>query len=280
VTVAIERDAAPTIGAADPDPGRAPGLRWMYALIVVALAALGAGASQITFFVHDLGHVTSVQSCLLDHGIRLSDPALQDVTGSSAHLGDFAGCANPYNRGQGVVMLIGIAATLALAWLLMLISGVAMRRRLRHRASARTGPLIEAARARFVHWCDLAGLTGRHRPFLLLARPGRLTDQAFTTALPFSRPTVVIPVGYVHLQQDQLDVVLLHELAHVRSRDLTWASATWWAGWLNLPGAARGDPAAAGQTVDDQHEFRAHASARGHPVARHADPAFGGAAPA
>jgi Zn-dependent protease with chaperone function len=207
----------------------------MYALIVVALAALGAGAAQVLFIVDDLGHASAVQDCLLDDGIRLGDPALTDVTGSTSRLAAFAACADPHNRSQALVMTTGVAAILALAWLLMLGSGWSMRRRLRHRASTRTGPLVDAVTARFEHWCDTSGLTGRHRPTLLIARPGRLTDQAFTTALPFARPTVVIPIGYAHLDPGQLDVVLLHELAHVRSRDLTWASATWWAGWLNLP---------------------------------------------
>ena len=217
------------------DTGRDSGLRWMYLLIVVALAGIGAGAAQILFYVHDLGHVTAVQACLLDHGIRLSDPASRSLAGGAAHLADFATCANRYNRRQGTVMVAGITSILVLAWALMILSGTVMRRRLRSGVTDQTGPKVANATARFDHWCDIAGLTDRHRPRLLLARPGRRTDQAFTTALPFGRPTVVIPVSYAYLDPAQLDLVVLHELAHVRARDLTWASATWWAGWLNLP---------------------------------------------
>ena len=222
-------------GAPGADTGRDPGLRWMYLLIVVALAGIGAGAAQILFYVHDLGHVTAVQACLLDHGIRLSDPASPSLAGGAAHVADFATCASRYNRRQGTVMVAGIASILALAWALMILSGTLMRRRLRSSATEQTGLKVATVTARFDHWCDIAGLTGRHRPRLLPARPGRRTDQAFTTALPFGRPTVVIPISYAYLDPAQLDLVVLHELAHVRARDLTWASATWWAGWLNLP---------------------------------------------
>jgi Zn-dependent protease with chaperone function len=203
----------------------------MYLLVVVALALIGAGGAQALFFGRDLGDLATAQACLLNHGIRLPDPNL-----SATMSRGFAGCAGPYGHAQALVMLTGAAAVPALAWLLMLGGGLTMRLRLRRRGGVGyDSAALRAATRRFEHWCDALGLSGHRRPRLLLGRPGRLTAQAYTTAVPLSRPVVVIPAGYAYLDTAQLDLVVLHELAHVRARDLTWASATWWAGWLSLP---------------------------------------------
>lgn len=147
-----------------------------------------------------------------------------------------AACATPYQITEGTVMAVGAVLVPLLAWLLMLGSGLTMRARLRRcGAVSYHSVALGAAQERFGYWCDEAGLTGRRRPALLLGRPGRLTRQAYCIAVPLSRPIVVIPAGYAYRDTEELDLVVLHELAHVRAGDIAWAAAAWWTGWLSLP---------------------------------------------
>ena len=203
---------------------------WMYLLVALALAAMGSGAVQALFVTRDLGSIASVLDCLAGHG-----GAVPTATLDAREPVDpaFVACAAPFNRRHGVAMLVGAGAGPAAAWLLMLGGGLAMRWRLRRRAPATAA--TAAATTRFEVWCDQAGLRGRRRPVLSFADVGGSTRQAFTTGLPFARAVVVIPVGYAYTAPAQFDAVVLHELAHVRARDLTWASSVWWAGWLSVP---------------------------------------------
>ncbi|MDN3357882.1 M48 family metalloprotease [Actinomadura sp. DC4] len=212
---------------------RSRNLWWMYLLVVFALAGMGAGAAQALFDTHNLGENSTVVTCLARHGLTNFD----GTSHVSAKVGaQFAACVDPFGRRHGVAMLIGAGVMLVAAWALMLGGGFGVRwslRRDRFTASPATEARAEAAVTRFNAWCAVWRLNGRRRPRLLLTASG--TRQAFTTGLPLARPLVVVPVSYVHTEPAMFDVAVLHELAHVRSRDLLWASWVWWAGWLNIP---------------------------------------------
>ncbi|WP_433206208.1 hypothetical protein ACQP00_39135 [Dactylosporangium sp. CS-047395] len=202
-----------------------PGLRWLYALVLLDLAGAGAGAGQALYTAYDLGHYADAANCLRSAGLALADPARR--------VGEFAACTGAYNRGQGLAMLTGAVAMPLLAGLLMVLGALVAARRAR--PTTVTGPAVAAVATRFASWCRVMGLDGPRGPLLVVARPGRHAQGAYTTALPWGRPRVVVPLGYSYVRQDELDLILLHELAHVRMRDITWAAATWWTGWLSVP---------------------------------------------
>jgi Zn-dependent protease with chaperone function len=204
-------------------------LWWVYLLVVLTLLGLGAGTAQAVFTIRDLGDYGSVRVCLDHHGFAMPPP--RSVV-TLPEMVQFAECMRDYNKRLGITVLAGAVAVPVAAWLLMLLGGLGIRLRLRRAA---TTDKVRAAADRFEAWCDRCGLTGRQRPRLLMAEPSRLSGQAFTTGFPLSRPLVVVPRGYAYDEQVKFDFVVLHELAHVRVRDLPWASAVWWAGWLSIP---------------------------------------------
>jgi len=87
--------------------------------------------------------------------------------------------------------------------------------------------------ARFRSLCGEAGLAGRRCPDLLVAG----VPEAFTTVLPGGRPLVVLPVKVALGCDDprRFDPVVLHELAHVRVRDVSLASAVRGISWITIP---------------------------------------------
>jgi hypothetical protein len=230
---------AASAGAIGVDTARArlvpapPRLWWMYLLVVFALAAAGAGAGQAVLVAYNLARFTTVDTCLAMHGISpaallQSAPSFQDVS-------QFTACSATVRQQQAVAMLIGAVAVPLAAWLLLVGGGLEMRRRLRRgRIEAAPSPAARAATERFEAWCDTWHLSGRRRPRLVLAAPGTGNVEAFTTSLPFTRPLIVIPLAYAYGEPAGFDVVTLHELAHVRSRDLVWASLVWWTGWVSV----------------------------------------------
>jgi Zn-dependent protease with chaperone function len=212
-------------------------LWWMYLLVVFALAGMGAGAAQALFDTHNLGGISNTVTCLARHGLTNFDGASQ----VSARTGSqYAACVDPFNRRHGMAMLIGAGLMLAAAWALMLGGGFGIRWSLRRgRTKSTLTPaaqdMAKVASDRFDAWCEVWRLSGRRRPRLLLTVPGTSIRQAFTTGLPLARPLVVVPMSYAYTEPTPFDVAVLHELAHIRSRDLLWASWVWWAGWLNIP---------------------------------------------
>lgn len=205
---------------------------WIYLLVTFALAGMGGGA-QALFDIHDLGRVAVTHRCLAEHGLASLNLRI-DVSDGAAE--QFRACTAAFNHRHSLVILVGAGLVLAVAWLLMLCGGLSVRWQLRRSHTDLTSTTAtRAAASRFEAWCDAWKLTGRGRPQLLLAAPGALTGQAFTTGFPLARPLVVVPLSYAYTDPALFDVVVLHELAHVRARDLLWTSVVWWAGWLSLP---------------------------------------------
>lgn len=205
-------------------------LWWVYLLVWVALAVIGAGAGQALFNTLDLGDIVRSQACLVRHGISVdgADPVTVDHSA-------YGQCMRDNLRVQGIAILGGAVALPAAAWLLMLLGGIGTRWRLRPGRMAGVPAVSHRLTERFAVLCDSQGLTGRHRPRLVLAPPGTGVTQAFTTGLPGMRPWVVVPLAYAYAEPEAFDAVAAHEVGHVRSGDVLWASAVWWAGWLAVP---------------------------------------------
>jgi hypothetical protein len=223
--------SGPPLGAAGLRPPRR--LWWMYLLVLLALAVTGGGAAQAWFGDRNARAIAASLACLRSHRV----PGLPStLAAATAVIRPFTECSAGLNHRWGLAMIAGAILVPGVAWILMICGGLAARWRFRRRRDG--PPLTSAARGaadRFGEWCDAWELTGHRRPSLRLAAPGRSAGQAFTTGVPFGRPLVVIPLSYAYIDVAAFDAVVVHELAHVRSRDLTWASSVWWAGWLGLP---------------------------------------------
>lgn len=210
--------------------GRPRRLWWVHLLVLLMLASAGAGAAQAFFEVNNLGDNAVALACLAGTGFTPGDSSVGWQT-TAVHLKDvLAACTADYTAQHGTAALVGALVLPAVALLLMLVGGFADRRRLHRREVA-----VAALAERFEVLCDSQGLVGRSRPRLVLAPPASGVRTAYTTGLPFRSPWVVVPSAYEHAPTTAFDVVVLHEFGHIRSRDLLWASAVWWTGWLLVP---------------------------------------------
>ncbi|RZU53838.1 Zn-dependent protease with chaperone function [Krasilnikovia cinnamomea] len=235
-TAAVPRPPATVTGSpAVPAPRR---LVSMYVLVAVALVLLGGGAAAAMRDAYSARHAAAAVRCLSEQGIdwtalrRLDSPWQR----SPEIRERIRTCVAPNARDQSLFMLAGGIALPLAAALLMLGGAVLVRWRLARGAVPPAGTAAAGwATERFAAWCDLLGLTGRRRPRLVLSAPYASGRQAFTTGLPFGAPRVVLPLGHAYLEPARFDVLVLHELAHVRSRDVSWAAAVWWTGWLSVP---------------------------------------------
>jgi Zn-dependent protease with chaperone function len=206
--------------------GRRPLPAWplagMYALVFTVLACVGVSAGQTLFFGGSAGSATAVG--------QISLCAIKFPSAASRHELDL--CTAGAYRFEGFLALRAAVVVLALAAGLSVIVPWADRWRV-----ARAGhlPDIPEATARFESLCRERGVAGRRRPRLLIAGPG--VRQAFTAALPGGRPLIVIPaaVAVAHGDPSRFDPVVLHEIAHVRARDVSWVSAVRWIAWLTVP---------------------------------------------
>jgi Zn-dependent protease with chaperone function len=196
----------------------------MYALLATAVGCVGASAGQL-FFAGDGTLSTPFEGaqnrCFLSYPIAI-------------HLQELDRCQEGSYRSQGLFVL-GCAASMLLimAALILVVPSLDRRRLARALQFTESQGIPAAATARFGSFCDQAGLTGRRRPRLVVAA----VPEAFTTALPGGLPLVVIPVQIV-LARDypsRFDPVVLHELAHVRARDVSLVSSVRGIAWITIP---------------------------------------------
>lgn len=214
--------------------GAEPGMRWLHLLVLLALVAVGVGAGDMVFVVHNLGHWGEVQACAALHDLPPDGGQVARLLGRSA---EYDRCAAAFEATRQAAQLAGGTAMLVLAGLVVFLDGLSVRLGLSRRGRRRPpdGDASTRIRQRFEFWCDELGLRGRARPRVVVAPVGAADAQAYTTAVPYGRAVVVVPVVHAYGRRDVLDLVVLHELAHVRAREVSWASATWWAGWLVVP---------------------------------------------
>jgi Zn-dependent protease with chaperone function len=215
--------------AVSPAAGRSPSLAGpllgMYVLLVTALACVGAAAGEL-FFTADrtlsLPFDKVLNRCLLRFPM------------TAGYLSGLDRCTAGIYRSQGMFVLGAAAAVPVItAGLIFAVPWVDRRRLARVERFTDIPGVTAAVTARFEALCGQAGLTGRRRPQLLVAG----VREAFTTALPGGFPLVVVPVQ-VALANDDLsrfDTVVLHELAHVRARDVSLVSAVRGIAWITVP---------------------------------------------
>ncbi|HST84112.1 MAG TPA: M48 family metalloprotease, partial [Kineosporiaceae bacterium] len=205
--------------------------RRMYLMVLLALIGSGLGAGHAVGYALGTDREFDLHSCLADHGLRLADISGRARTETLLQYNE---CAAGFNRGQSGYLLAGAVIVPALALLLAIGSGLWLRARLRRIPAPSIDP--GAVTTSFERWCDEAELVGRRRPRLQVVPAGRGFTGTRTTAVPFSRPVIVLPAGYLLPGgEPAATLALAHELGHVRSRDLVLAAATSWAGWLNVP---------------------------------------------
>ncbi|GIJ11513.1 M48 family metalloprotease [Micromonospora andamanensis] len=204
-----------------PDPDRRPRpLWWLYGLIAVSLASLGVAAGNL--FFHGtlslvLPYELTTARCEALH--RESVDAFRD-------------CAAEQVRAHGSV--VGSAALALLVGTLALAVVVPWWDLRRLRLLGRLD--VPPAQQRFAELCRRQGLSGGRTPRLWVAGPA--VRQAFTTALPGRRPTVVVPARLALAAGDRFDAVVSHEIAHVLARDVTWVSTIRGPAWLAPPAFA------------------------------------------
>jgi Zn-dependent protease with chaperone function len=187
----------------------------MYALLTAALTCVGASAGGL-LFSGDRSLSASFTATLDQCTLRFPVPDYMSELVAQRNQ-----CWAGAYRAEGWFTLGAAAAVPLLSAGLIFVVPLIDRRRL-----ARAGRWndIPGATARFGGLCATAGLPPARRPELRVA--GLRLRQAFTTARPGGRPLVVIPVktALSHGDRQRFDPVLLHELAHVRARDVSWVS--------------------------------------------------------
>ncbi len=215
--------------ADDWTPGPRQPLLGMYVLTGLVLCCVGSSAGEL-LYQGDLGlsapHAGTINRCALKFPFHAQ--ALE-------HLSAFDRCATGAMRIQGIVVLAVIGVFLFVAAALSVVVPSAELRRL---ARATSLDEIPGVSERFRALCAEAGLARRRLPRLHVAGPGLpVVSQAFTTALPWGRSLVVLPakVAVARKDPDRFDPIVLHELAHVRARDVSLVSSVRGITWLTLP---------------------------------------------
>lgn len=196
----------------------------MYALLAAAVGCVGASAGQL-FFYGDGALSTPFDGaqnrCLLSYPLAI-------------HLLQFEQCQEDSYRSQGLFVL-GCAGGLVFltAALIVIVPWMDRRRLARTRQFTDIEGVTAAAAARFSALCDQVGLTGRRQPHLVVAA----VPQAFTTTFPGRQPLVALPVAVAltWAQPGRFDPIVLHELAHVRGRDVSLVSSARGIAWVTIP---------------------------------------------
>ncbi|MBQ1047223.1 M48 family metalloprotease [Micromonospora sp. C51] len=197
-----------------PDQQRPRPLWWLYGLIAVALTSLGVAAGNLFFrgtlpllLAYDLT-TTRCEALHRDSLDAFSDCAAEQLRVHGAVVGSAA--------------LVLLAGTLALA---VVVPWWDLRR------LGRLGRLdVPPAQQRFAELCQRQGLPRGRTPRLWVAGPA--VRDAFTTALPGRRPTVVVPARLALDAGDRFDAVVSHEIAHVLARDVSLVSTIRGPAWL------------------------------------------------
>ncbi len=201
-------------------PSQTGSILGMYALLAMAIACVGASVGELLFATDrslSFPFLRAANRCSLSYPI-------------ATHLQQYDQCLAGTYRSQGLFVLGCAVGMLVLTAALILVGPWLDRWRL---ARTQQFPQIQSATARYAALCDRAGLTGRRRPRLLVAG----VREAFTTALPGGLPLVVLPVKVALAWEDpsRFDPIVLHELAHVRARDVSLVSSVRGIAWITIP---------------------------------------------
>ena len=202
----------------------APGpLLGLYALVCVVLGCLGAFVGEI-FFLGD-------HTLLADHDRTIARCLQAPVMHSQLAIPALARCVSGTFRIEGLFVVAVSVAVPALAALLSVAVPRVTQRRLATTASRR----VPGAPEKFRELSD-ARLGGRCRPQLFIS--GSEQRDAYTMGLPGRRPLIVIPAAIANEASEdsgRFGPVVLHEMAHVRARDVSWVTSVRHISWITLP---------------------------------------------
>jgi len=219
----------PALASLTGQPPSAPGpLLGLYALVFTVLGCIGAFAGEVSFLddrAVSAGYDRTIARCVQRPimNSQLAIPALDRCVSSSFRL-------------EGLfVVAVAVAVPALTAMVSLVVPGVRQRRLARSGSSD-----IPDAAARFEVLCDQARLTGRRRPRLFVSGLGQRQREAYTTGLPWRRPLIVIPPKMAVAARDpgRFDPAVLHEMAHVRARDVSWVSSVRNITWITIPAVA------------------------------------------
>jgi Zn-dependent protease with chaperone function len=214
--------------SASPAAGWALSPAWpllgLYVFLAAAVGCVGAAAGEL--FFHGYGPLSNSfagaqNRCLLRFPM-------------ASHIQELDRCLAGAYRSQGWFVLGSAGAMLVItAGLILVVPWLDRWRLARAPRFADIRGETTPVTARFRSLCGEAGLAGRRCPDLLVAG----VPEAFTTVLPGGRPLVVLPVKVALGCDDprRFDPVVLHELAHVRVRDVSLASAVRGISWITVP---------------------------------------------
>jgi Zn-dependent protease with chaperone function len=187
-----------------------------YALLIVSLLLASTLAGRMLH--NDLFEkqwLATMQHCSTIYG-PLQTKAVADHDGDllAGYLRDRAACEAPADNRVLLVTLAAVSAVVVIGLMLVWITPVLTRRRLRLSGRSRSG----FAQARFDELCQQWGF--RRNPRLVVG-PSELAE-AFTTGPP-GRPVVVLPqiLALPGADREDFDVVVHHELGHVRAHDVS-----------------------------------------------------------
>jgi len=196
----------------------------LYVFLAAAIGCVGAAAGQLFFFGYpplSNSFTAETNRCVLRFPLEINIHALDH-------------CWAGAYRSQGWFVLGSAAGMLVItAGLILVVPWLDRWRLARVPRFADIRGETTPVTARFRSLCGEVGLAGRRCPDLLVA----VVPEAFTTTLPGGRPLVVLPVKVALGCDDhrRFDPVVLHELAHVRMRDVSLASAVRGISWITIP---------------------------------------------
>ncbi|GIF08407.1 M48 family metallopeptidase [Actinoplanes siamensis] len=201
-------------------------LGWLHLLLAGVLLGIALVAGNVYFYGD--GDAVTRYAVGITVCERKFPPPYDDAEHGYAYLRCLA---RPEQVRKDIVLTAAVAVAVAFGCLLVLVPLIDRLRLRRHRGRY----VVEPATARFGQLCERHGLTGSSRPGLLVAGPP--VRQAFTTATPGRRPLIVLPlaVALAHADPGRFDVVVEHEIAHVRARDVVWVNGLRGLALLTLP---------------------------------------------
>lgn len=207
---------------------RPRGLWWVYLLVVLALAGLGAAVGQGLFGTYAFGLLEPVRACLAQQGFV--PPAGSQP--SSWHIAVLAECGGDFFRWSGLAMVAGaiVLPLLTLPLMAWRVWWIRVRAR-----DAFDDHRSQLTRERFELWCRHYGLTGRRQPLLRVIDHYSRRRGAETVGFRHRREVVLIPAAHAQHGVADVDFFVLHELAHVRAKDVPWAAAVHATAHLIIP---------------------------------------------
>jgi hypothetical protein len=200
----------------------------MYALLAAALGCLGAAAGGLAF--------TGDRSLVVPFANAVNRCAIRfPVAGfPSPNLAPYDQCDTAAHRGEAWLVLATTVIVPAVTAGLVLVLPVLDRIRLARAGRWEESPPVWGATASFEQLRYEVGLADG--PRLVVAAAARQAEP-FTIRPLGRQPTIVIPpaTAFAYRDRRRFAPPVLHELAHVRARDVHWVCAVRGLIWVTIP---------------------------------------------